>query len=197
MDSNTAGRKIRQLRMEKAWTQEELAAEAGISPRTVQRAEDGQMSADTLKSVAGAFGLPVEMISVADAPSQPRISPVLYYEHSETLEWLVDSFGLELKLRIPDAEGRVVHAELFLDDARIIVGQPVKAKNWTTPGLSGVNTQSLFVVVQNVDEHYAHAKAKGTEILVEPENMHGDRRYLAADPEGHHWWFLTPSISVP
>ena len=28
--------------------------------------------------------------------------------------------------------------------------------------------------------------------LVPPEDMHGDRRYLAADPEGHHWWFLTP-----
>lgn len=197
MESSIAGDKIRQLRSEKAWTQEELAAEADISPRTVQRAEEGQMSADTLKAVANAFGVPVETISVADAVSQPRLSPVVYYERAETLDWLADTFGLEVRVRIPDAQGRVVHGELFLDDARIIVGQPVAARNWTTPDRAGVNTQSVFAVVDDVDEHYAHATSCGATILLPPEDMHGDRRYLAADPEGHHWWFLTPIGSRP
>ncbi len=192
MDSNKAGTRIRRLRQEQAWTQEELASQAGISPRTVQRAEEGQMSADTLKAVAQAFGVPVEMISVSRAASQPRLSPVLYYEFADTLDWLVEAFGLELRVRIPDAEGRVVHGELFLDDWRIIVGQPVDARNWTTPKRAGVNTQSVFTLVDDVDMHYEHAKSHGATILVPPEDMHGDRRYLAADPEGHHWWFLTP-----
>ena len=125
MDSRNAGSKIRQLRTEKAWTQEELASLAEVSPRTVQRAEEGQMSAETLKAIANAFGVPVESISVEQAPRQPRLSPVLYYEDAATLQWLEDAFGLELRVRIPDAEGRVVHGELYLDDARIIIGQPV------------------------------------------------------------------------
>ena len=192
MDSKNAGEKIRQLRQEKAWTQEELAAQASISPRTVQRAEEGQMSADTLKAIAHAFHVPVESISVAEAPGQPRLSPVLYYEAADTLDWLVDAFGLELRVRIPDAEGRVVHGELYLDDCRIIVGQPIESRKWTTPGVAGVNTQSVYALVDDVDAHYEHAKAQGAEILLPPEDMHGDRRYLAADPEGHHWWFVTP-----
>ena len=107
MDSEDAGAKIRQLRTEKALTQEDLAAAADISPRTVQRAEEGHMSADTLRSIAKAFGVPVEMISVAEAPRQPRLSPVLYYEHADTLDWLAHAFGLDVRVRIPDAEFRI------------------------------------------------------------------------------------------
>ncbi|MBT8101090.1 MAG: helix-turn-helix domain-containing protein [Gammaproteobacteria bacterium] len=191
MDTSKVGARIRQLRTQKAWTQEELASIAAVSSRTIQRAEEGQMSADTLRAVASALGIPVEELNEAGEQRQPTMSPVLYYEHAETLDWLVDVFGMKTRMLIPDAEGRVVHAELYLDDARIIIGQPVVARNWTTPKLSGVNTQSLFVVVENVDKHYQHAKEKGAEILLEPEDMHGDRRYLVADPEGHHWWFLT------
>ncbi len=192
MDSSNAGARIRQLRREKAWTQEELASQASISPRTVQRAEEGQMSADTLKAVARAFGVPVETISVSRAARQPRLSPVLYYEFADTLDWLVETFGFEIRVRIPDAAGRVVHGELFIGDWRVIVGQPVEKRNWTTPRRAGVNTQSVFVLVDDVDAHYEHARSHGAAILVPPEDMHGDRRYLAADPEGHHWWFLTP-----
>ncbi len=192
MDSEGAGARIRQLRTKKALTQEDLAAAADISPRTVQRAEEGHMSADTLRSIAKAFGVPVEAISVAEAPGQPRLSPVLYYEHADTLEWLANAFGLDIRVRIPDADGRIVHGELYLDDARIIVGQPVYSRNWTTPSRSGVNTQSVYALVDNVDEHYRTAKSQGATILMDPGNMHGDRRYLAQDPEGHHWWFVTP-----
>ena len=140
MDLKNAGSRIKQLRAQKAWTQEELAAHADVSARTVQRAEEGQMSAETLKAIAAAFGVPVEDLSVEQAPPQPRLSPVLYYEDAATLRWLEDTFGLELRVRIPDAEGRVVHGELYLGDARIIVGQPVASRHWATPRSAGVNT---------------------------------------------------------
>lgn len=191
MDSKPVGDRIRRLRTKNAWTQEELAAAAEISTRTVQRAEEGNMSADTLKAIAAAFSVSVDKISTSP-PAQPRLSPVVYYERSETLDWLADAFGLEIRVRIPDPEGRVLHGELFLEDARIIVGPPVESRSWTTPESAGVNTQSVFAVVDDVDSHYKHAKSRGAQILSPPEDAHGDRRYLAADPEGHHWWFLTP-----
>ena len=98
MDSKTAGAKIKQLRTKRAWTQEDLAYASEVSPRTVQRAEEGQMSAETAKAIAGAFGVPVETICVADAIEQPRLSPVLYYQHAETLDWLAEVFGLEIRV---------------------------------------------------------------------------------------------------
>ena len=40
--------------------------------------------------------------------------------------------------------------------------------------------------VPEVDAHCARARAAGATILSEPEDVHGQRRYLAADLEGHH-----------
>jgi uncharacterized glyoxalase superfamily protein PhnB len=44
--------------------------------------------------------------------------------------------------------------------------------------------------VNDVDKHFEQARKAGATILQEPEDMfYGDRRYGAADPEGHHWYF--------
>jgi uncharacterized glyoxalase superfamily protein PhnB len=52
--------------------------------------------------------------------------------------------------------------------------------------------QELYVYVDDVDAHYARAKRAGATILEEPtDQFYGDRRYRAADPEGHHWCFAT------
>ena len=50
------GKKIKELREDRAWTQEQLAQAAGIEPRTVQRVErDQTKSPETLQAIAGAF----------------------------------------------------------------------------------------------------------------------------------------------
>lgn len=51
---------IRESRLARGWSQEQLAGIAGISPRTVQRLEQGQPPAlETLKALAAAFGTSV------------------------------------------------------------------------------------------------------------------------------------------
>ncbi|CAI1543573.1 anaerobic benzoate catabolism transcriptional regulator [Serratia quinivorans] len=52
--------RIRQLRLEKGWSQEQLATIAGLSTRTVQRIENGeQASLETLTAIAAAMGLQI------------------------------------------------------------------------------------------------------------------------------------------
>lgn len=54
---NPDGGRIRALRIQRGWTQEQLAEIAGVSPRTIQRAEAAdRASFDTVRAVAGAFG---------------------------------------------------------------------------------------------------------------------------------------------
>ncbi len=54
---NLDGAKIRALRIQRGWTQEQLAEIAGISSRTVQRAEKADCAAfETVRAVASAFG---------------------------------------------------------------------------------------------------------------------------------------------
>jgi DNA-binding XRE family transcriptional regulator len=49
---------IRTLRIERSWTQEQLASNAGLSLRTVQRIEnDGRCSLESKKSLAATFEL--------------------------------------------------------------------------------------------------------------------------------------------
>lgn len=61
--------RIRQLRLEKGWSQEQLATVAGLSTRTVQRIENGeQASLETLTAIAAALGLQVSDLS---QPAQP------------------------------------------------------------------------------------------------------------------------------
>ena len=49
--------------------------------------------------------------------------------------------------------------------------------------------------VDDVDAHYAHARANGATITMEPkvsdygEEYWTDKTYGVLDLEGHHWWF--------
>jgi len=55
---------VRQLREERAWSQEHLATVAGLSLRTVQRIErEGNASADSRLALGAAFGVDVALLS--------------------------------------------------------------------------------------------------------------------------------------
>jgi len=57
------GRRIQELREERAWTQEHLAAVAGLSPRTIQRVErDSTQDAETIRSIAAAFDVDLKRL---------------------------------------------------------------------------------------------------------------------------------------
>ncbi len=55
-----------------------------------------------------------------------------------------------------------------------------------------INTQGIYVVVEDADAHYAAAKAAGAEIVREIKTQdYGGRDYSCRDLEGHIWTFGT------
>ena len=59
-----------------------------------------------------------------------------------------------------------------------------------SPGQLGYGTQSLTLIVNDVDAHDARSKAAGARILEEPhETEYGEYQYAAEDLDGHHWLF--------
>ena len=67
MERSINGQLLKCLRVEKSWSQEELAIAAGVSPRTIQRLEAEQSgSLRTLKGVASA--LEVDMHNLEKIP---------------------------------------------------------------------------------------------------------------------------------
>ena len=121
----------------------------------------------------------------------PRLVPHLFYNDlPAALEWLAKAFALEPRMSMPGPDGSIMHAEMSLEDAVIMMGPASVEVGARSPAdLPAVN-QSLYVYVDNVDAHFARAKASGAKIVSEPTDMFwGDRMYYAQDCEGHHWNF--------
>ena len=63
-------------------------------------------------------------------------------------------------------------------------GDVVAQRPWVVDGIQ--------VEVEDVDAHFARAKAAGAVILSEPRDNPAGRLYRAEDPEGHRWMFIQP-----
>jgi transcriptional regulator with XRE-family HTH domain len=67
------GTKVRELRETRAWSQEQLASAAGLSVRTVQRAEsESTASRETRVCLAAALGIDHGDLNPATGPTQPE-----------------------------------------------------------------------------------------------------------------------------
>jgi transcriptional regulator with XRE-family HTH domain len=65
---NPDGARIRTLRIQRGWTQEQLAEIAGISSRTVQRAETANCASfDTVRAIAVAFETDFDQLLISEA----------------------------------------------------------------------------------------------------------------------------------
>jgi uncharacterized glyoxalase superfamily protein PhnB len=53
-----------------------------------------------------------------------------------------------------------------------------------------IGSQSVYIVIADVDAHYAQAVAAGAEIVIAiKDEPYGGRDYSCRDPEGHVWNF--------
>ena len=77
---------IKQRRLKKGWSQEELARHSGLSTRTIQRIEGGQKAGlESLKCLAAVFGTSISTLmqeqtmtgqTKANQPRQPMINKI-------------------------------------------------------------------------------------------------------------------------
>ncbi len=68
--------KVRQLRLERGWTQQQLADACGLSTRTIQRIEkDGVASLETTSALVAVFEVPrSRLLFVSPEEAQRRLS---------------------------------------------------------------------------------------------------------------------------
>jgi uncharacterized glyoxalase superfamily protein PhnB len=122
------------------------------------------------------------------------ITPYMLYEDVDAaMEFLARAFGFEEILRHTSAEGYVNHAEMRLGDDVIYLGDP--GDEYRNPGKLGGPTVLVGVSdLEDVDALCERARAAGAQ---EPtDQAYGERRFGAADPEGHHWHFSQPIAGV-
>ncbi|MCI4371988.1 MAG: VOC family protein [Thermoplasmata archaeon] len=128
------------------------------------------------------------------------------YEDANTaIDWLSRAFGFreEKDQRIQERDGRVSHAELRLGAGRVYLSTPTpdyqgpKHHRETCAAASKWSSvpwviDGLLVHVDDVDRHFATAKAAGATMLSKVEDAPYGRLYRAEDLEGHRWMFIQP-----
>jgi uncharacterized glyoxalase superfamily protein PhnB len=132
------------------------------------------------------------------------VTPMLAYEDgSAAMDWLAKAFGFREVTRMFDSDGRLSHGEMIagVNGGHIMLASAPRgyqsqkrlreqyspAREWlAVPWV----VDGVLVYVDDVDAHFARAKAAGATILTEPEDGFPARRYRAEDLEGHRWMFM-------
>jgi uncharacterized glyoxalase superfamily protein PhnB len=127
------------------------------------------------------------------------IIPCLRYRDGRRMvEWLCSTFGFEKKMVAENEDGTIAHSELTHGTGMIMVGSVLKQETqWgrqtVQPDEIGKReTQSPYIMVEDVDSLFERAKAAGAEIVMGPTDQpYGSRDFICRDPEGHLWSFGT------
>ncbi len=122
------------------------------------------------------------------------VIPIMRYnDAAAAIEWLCEAFGFEKHLVVPGEDGTIVHAQLVFGNGMVMLGS-ARANEFDNlqkpPSALGAVSQSSYIIVDDVDKHYARAVAAGAEIVIEiRDEDYGGRDYSCRDPEGHVWNF--------
>ena len=123
------------------------------------------------------------------------IIPTMRYKDAPAaIEWLCSAFGFEKHLVVPGENGTIVHAQLRFGNAMIMLSSERDnefGKSIKTPkDLDGINTQTAYIIAEEIDEHYRRAIDTGAEIILDiKDEDYGGRGYSCQDPEGYIWNF--------
>ena len=116
------------------------------------------------------------MIMNDSMPPSVIIPELAYPDVREAVEWLCRSFGFVERLRIGNHRAQL----LFGQGSVIVTGQ----------GSDHSASSSVLVRVDDVGNHYEHAKQVGARILSLPADYpYGERQYTVEDLAGHRWTF--------
>jgi len=113
------------------------------------------------------------------------VSPYLIVDGaSRTIEFLTEVFGAVELRRFPDAAGRLMHAEVRIDDTVVMLADG--GGDW--PAVPS----HVHVYVPDVDATYQRALAAGATSVQEPvKKQDEDKRGGVKDAGGTTWWMAT------
>jgi uncharacterized glyoxalase superfamily protein PhnB len=124
----------------------------------------------------------------------PQIIPYLYYPSAaEALDFLTRAFSFEVVSEVRDKEGTVWTATVRFGDGLVMVGPGLDGFGTTAVPDGSLATTRMFVRVDDVEAHYAHAVASGAVIVSEvADHPGGHRQYVASDCGRQEWIFAQP-----
>ena len=111
------------------------------------------------------------------------VTPYLVVDDvARLIAFITEAFGGRERIRLPRADGSVMHAEVIIGDSIVMMGEPT--------GAIGVMRASIYLRVADADASYRRALAAGATSVGEPKDqLHAGERYGGVkDPCGNIWW---------
>jgi PhnB protein len=121
------------------------------------------------------------------------ITPYLIVDGAASaIEFYQKVFGAIEVMRLSGPDGKVGHAELLINDARIMLADEFPQMGARGPRSFGGSPVRMLLYVDDVDAIAKRAVAAGAK-LVRPieDQFYGDRAGGLEDPFGHHWHIAT------
>ena len=123
----------------------------------------------------------------------PQLVPYLCVDGaSAAIDFYRTVFGAVERMRMPEPDGRLGHAEVEIGSAVIMLSDEFPALGIRAPNTIGGTPVTLSLYVEDVDKVFARAVDAGA-IAVRPvtDQFYGDRTGQFEDPFGHRWSVAT------
>ena len=122
------------------------------------------------------------------------IPTIRYIDAPSAIDWLCQAFGFQRHLVVEDGSGGIAHAQLTFGNGMVMLGSARDDEfgklQQALESPTAPVTQSAYILVEDVDEHYLNAIKCGAKVVTEIHDPdHGGRFYSCRDPQGQLWNF--------
>jgi uncharacterized glyoxalase superfamily protein PhnB len=128
-------------------------------------------------------------------PTDTMLVHLAYRDVATALGWLSDTFGFAEHYRFGEPGEPLNGAQMRAGDGWIMLR--AVDDDLGSPAAGGRPTQSVTIIVDDVEGHFERSKSAGADI-VEDLNVavYGELQYGVKDLDGHHWLFSAHAKDV-
>ena len=111
---------------------------------------------------------------------------------ANAIDYYKMAFDAQEIMRMPSPDGKIMHAELQIGSARIMLADEVPQMGHKSPQTLGGSGVGLMLYVSDVDDTFQRAvSGGGTVVRPVIHQFYGDRSGTITDPFGHQWTIAT------
>ncbi len=131
-------------------------------------------------------------------PGAAPLAPHLVVDGAaEAIRFYEEAFGASEYLRLPGANGRLLHAGVTLNGAVVMLVDENPAWGVASPKTLKGTPVTLHLGVADADAAIARAAAAGASVVMPATDMFwGDRYGMVEDPFGHRWSIASPGAAL-
>ena len=128
----------------------------------------------------------------------PTATPYLIVnDATKAIEFYKSAFGAKELVRLADAAGKVMHAELRIDNSPIMLADEFPDMGYRSPRSLGGSPVSILLYVADIDAQLLVSLLLGaTETMPVADQFDGDRQGTLTGPFGDVWLLATRKENI-